>query len=118
MFGTVLDSIVSKVEGTQAAVVMGMDGIAIEKRILEPSANVETLAAEYTSLLRNSASKVNDLALGLLQELVVSTDSRVIATRMITADYFVLIVLGPDGNVGRARFELRKAQHVLAEEFA
>ena len=32
--------------------------------------------------------------------------------------YFFLLAIKPDGNLGRGRFELRKAELKLAEEFA
>jgi len=117
MFGNLLESITEKVEGTLGAVVMGIDGISVEKRLHEGSPNIESLAAEYTPLLRASSTAVEDIGQGPLQELIVSTDLNVIAIRMITPDYFLLLLLNKDGNIGRARFELRKAKQILAKEF-
>jgi predicted regulator of Ras-like GTPase activity (Roadblock/LC7/MglB family) len=53
-----------------------------------------------------------------LEELIVSTDQRIAAIRMITPEYFVFMLLKRDGNLGRARFELKKAKFALAKEFA
>jgi|SRR3972149_9548006 len=117
MFSALLDSIVNKVEGIRAAVIMGMDGIAIEKRNLDEAANVESLAAEYTTALRLSSSSTQEVGLGTLEEYIISTESRIIVIRMITSDYFVFLLLGKDGNIGRARFELKKAKVLLAKEF-
>jgi predicted regulator of Ras-like GTPase activity (Roadblock/LC7/MglB family) len=36
----------------------------------------------------------------------------------VTSEYFILLVLRPDGNYGRARFELRKAKHALQSELS
>ena len=117
MFSELLDSIVNKVEGSLAAVIMGMDGIAIEKRILNESINVESLAAEYTSALRLSSSSAQEVGLGMLEEYILSTQNRIVIIRMITSDYFLLLLLAREGNIGRARFELRKAKYLLANEF-
>jgi len=38
--------------------------------------------------------------------------------RLLSRDYFVVLAMGPRGNLGRARFELRKAELQLAKEFA
>ncbi len=38
--------------------------------------------------------------------------------RMLTRDYFVVLAISPEGNLGRGRFELRKAALKLAKEFA
>lgn len=117
MFSELLDSIVNKVEGTLAAVIMGMDGIAIEKRILDENINVESLAAEYTTALRLSSSSAQEVGMGVLQEYILSTENRIIIIRMITPDYFVLLLLAREGNIGRARFELKKAKYLLSKEF-
>ncbi len=118
MFAELLELIVNKVEGTLGAVVMGMDGISIEKRISDQTTNIEALAAEYTSLLRASSSTTQDLGQGSLEEFIVFTNSRVVAIRMLTQEYFLLILLEREGNVGRARYELKKARYRLAKEFA
>jgi hypothetical protein len=34
----------------------------------------------------------------------------------VTSEYYILLVLQPDGNYGRARFELSKAKHLLRDE--
>jgi hypothetical protein len=38
--------------------------------------------------------------------------------RLFNSDYFVLLALTHDGNLGRGRFELRKVELDLAREFA
>ena len=117
MFLELLESIISKVEGTLGVVIIGMDGISIEKRLHDASINIESLAAEYTSLLRSSSSTTQGIGLWSLEEFIVITDQRIIVARMITPEYFLLLVLKKDGNLGRARFELKKARYALAKEF-
>jgi hypothetical protein len=34
----------------------------------------------------------------------------------VTPEYYILLVLKPDGNYGRARFELSKAKYLLRDE--
>ena len=116
MFGEVLDSVLNKVEGTLAAVVMGMDGISIEDRIRGNEVNIEALAAEYSSLLKGTALTTQEIGLGPIQEMVVSAESRIIVIRMITPEYFILVLLDRDGNIGRTRFELKKAKFALEKE--
>jgi hypothetical protein len=50
--------------------------------------------------------------------LVVALDSVTLVMRLFTKDYFVVLALKPDGNLGRGRYELRKAELILAKEFA
>ena len=116
MFAELLDSFLNKVEGALGAVVMGMDGISIEKRLSDNDTNIEALAAEYTTLLRASSATTQEMSLGCLEELIVSAGTRIIAIRMITPEYFLFVLLSKDGNIGRARFELRKAKYALKKE--
>ena len=118
MFSEFLESIVNKVEGTLGAALMGMDGISVEKYLPALSINIESLAAEYSAVLRASSSTTEDAGLGPLEELIVSSEQRIAAIRMITPEYFLLILLKRDGNLGRARFELKKARFALAKELA
>ncbi len=116
MFAEVLESIFEKVEGTLGVIVMGMDGISIEKRSREDLLNLEALSAEYTSLLKSSAATTQDIGLGTLEEIIVSSDTQITVVRMITQEYFLLLMLETNGNIGRARFELKKAKYSLQKE--
>ena len=118
MFSEFLDGLIQKIEGTLGAAVMGMDGISIEKRLTDSSINIESLAAEYTSSLRTLFATTQYAGLGALEELLVSTDQRIVAIRMITPEYFLLALLRKDANLGRARFELKRGRYLLAKEFA
>jgi len=74
--------------------------------------------AEFTSLIRSAQRAGNDIGLGNLRELVISLDKAMVVMRLLSRDYFVVLALSPDGNLGRGRFELRKAELQLAKEFA
>ena len=99
--------------------IMGTDGIAVEKVLVEAGkdANLDIAAAEFTSLVRGAQRAGTELGLGNLRELVVSLDDSIILVRLLSRDYFVVLALNPDGNLGRGRFELRKAELQLAREF-
>jgi len=56
--------------------------------------------------------------LGELRELMVAMGNVNIVMRPFNKDYFAVLALKPDGNLGRGRYELRKAELVLAKEFA
>jgi predicted regulator of Ras-like GTPase activity (Roadblock/LC7/MglB family) len=119
MFKELLQSILERTDGSLGALIMGTDGIAVEKILSDAGqeANLDVAAAEFTSLVRSARRAGNDLGLGNLRELVVSLDDAVIAMRLLSRDYFVVLALSPDGNLGRGRFELRKAELQLATEF-
>jgi predicted regulator of Ras-like GTPase activity (Roadblock/LC7/MglB family) len=120
MFKEALTTVVEKTEGATCALIMGMDGIAVEKVFLPggDGENMDVAAAEVTSLVRGAMRAGGDIGLGGLRELVVAFENTRLIARLLTQDYFVVLALRPDGNLGRGRFELRKAELRLAREFA
>ncbi len=120
MFKEVLEAIIERTEGSLGALIMGLDGIAVERSLKEAGqeANLDVAAAEFTSLVRSAQRAGKDTGLGDLRELVVSLDSAILLIRLLGRDYFVVLAMKPDGNLGRARFELRKAELQIAGEFA
>lgn len=120
MFKEMLETIVGSTEGGLGALIMGTDGIAVEKFLGEAGkeSNLDVAAAEFTSLIRSAQRGGNDTGLGELRELVVSLDGAVLIMRLLSREYFVMLALTPEGNLGRGRFELRKAELQMAGEFA
>ena len=120
MFKELLESIVESTEGSLGALIMGLDGIAVEKVIGEAGneANLDVAAAEFTSLVRSAQKSGHDIGLGKLKELTVALESATVMMRLLSRDYFVVLALRPEGNLGRGRYELRKAELQLTKEFA
>jgi len=120
MFKESLSRVVEKTEGATGALIMGMDGIAVERVLLPEGsdANMDVAAAEVTSLVRSAMRAGTNTGLGATQELFVHFEQGRILARMFSPEYFVVLTLKPDGNLGRGRYELRKAELRLAREFA
>ena len=120
MFKKALQQIVEKTDGSLGALIMGADGLSVEKFFTDEgsAANLDVAAAEFTSLVRNAMKSGNDLDLGELHEMVVALGKVTFLMRLFNQDYFVCLALKPDGNLGRGRYELRKAELQLAKEFA
>lgn len=120
MFKEKLQQVIERTEEAMGALIMGMDGIAVEKVLLPEGedANLDVAAAEFTTLLRSAQRSGSDMGLGLLREFVIGFDEMSIIVRLFNREYFVILAVRPDGNLGRGRFELRKAELDLAREFA
>jgi predicted regulator of Ras-like GTPase activity (Roadblock/LC7/MglB family) len=120
VFKTALENILERTEGSLGALIMGIDGIAVEQ-VISPEAhnsNLDVAAAEITSLVRNVKRLGNDVDLGSFRELTLAYKNSTIVARMLSDDYFLLLALEADSNISRGRFELRKAELDLAREFA
>ena len=105
MFKASLETIVENTDGSLGALIMGADGLAVEKFFTEAGndANLDVAAAEFTSLVRSAMRSGNDLNLGELRELVISLGNVTFLMRLINKDYFVALALKPEGNLGRGR---------------
>jgi predicted regulator of Ras-like GTPase activity (Roadblock/LC7/MglB family) len=120
MFEQTLRKVLDRTDGAVGAVIMGLDGISVAQVCVERDEplEVDAIAAEYTALLRKLMRTGDDTNLGTLQELVVASDRLAFLITTIASEYFLLLVLEPKHGIGRARFELRKAQLILEEEFS
>jgi predicted regulator of Ras-like GTPase activity (Roadblock/LC7/MglB family) len=120
MFKETLENIMERTEGSLGALIMGIDGIAVERSLRDEGqeANLDVAAAEFTSLVRSSQKAGKDTGLGELRELMISLENAVVIMRLLGREYFVVLAISPEGNLGRARFELRKAELQLKKEFA
>src|ERR687894_1755903 len=96
MFKEMLEDIIGRTEGSLGALIMGTDGIAVEKVLGEAGmdANLDVAAAEFTSLVRGAQRAGSDTGLGGLRELVISLEGAVMLMRLLSKDYFVVLALG------------------------
>ena len=108
-FADALKTIAARVPETHVLIVMGTDGIPIDKLVVRPDPNLDAVAAEYTTLLRASLSAAADTGLGDLKELSIVTEKMVALLVSITPEYFLFAALAPGALMGRARFALRAA---------
>ncbi len=117
MFLETLKDIADKLENVHCILLMGMDGLPIEKVICDETFNVEVLTAEFTTVIKVTNASTGEVEAGDLDEILILSDKMILLTKSITSEYFLLLVLPQDGNLGRARFELKKAKYILEKEF-
>jgi predicted regulator of Ras-like GTPase activity (Roadblock/LC7/MglB family) len=113
-----LEGICGRVSGAFAASVMGFDGIPIETVEPRPPEGVElqTLLIEYSGILSQVRQAAEALQMGKTSEVSIRTERMIAVARLLTPDYFLVVALDPDGNVGRARYELRVAGSKMVEQ--
>jgi predicted regulator of Ras-like GTPase activity (Roadblock/LC7/MglB family) len=116
-FREALEGVAQRIPEAEVLMVIGTDGIPIDKIAPRPVSDIETVAAEHTTLLRASLSSATDTGLGRLRELAVVTERMTTLLVAITPEYFLFAALAPGAIVGRARFALHLAGLSLREEF-
>lgn len=116
-FREILTDVVKRVDGGKAVVLMGYDGIAIDEFRREGAdIDIQLIAVEYSSILKEMKRAAELLESGALQEISVVTGKGVIVARAVTDEYFLMLCLSLDGNLGKARYMLKMAVPKLIEQ--
>lgn len=93
---------------------MGLDGIPVETYVRQADkVDVTTVAMEFSFILTQVRKAGESLAVGNLEEMSVKAQRLLLVCRMISPQYFVAIVISPEGNFGKARFLARLATPAL-----
>jgi predicted regulator of Ras-like GTPase activity (Roadblock/LC7/MglB family) len=114
VFKDVLRGIISRVEGALAISLIGLDGIAIES-VKDPNVPLDVFGAEFGGFIKSVRPNA-ELNTGEVLQFSLVTEKYITFLSAVTPEYFVLLVLRPDGNYGRARHELARARHLLRDE--
>ena len=118
MFLDQLSLINNRIEGAVALSLVAKDGIPIKSFSSDPNLDLEVLAAELVAQARSISENHRELGVGEVQQLSVMTDRLTLMVSSVASDYYLLLVLGPEGNYGKARFELRRARLLLEEDLS
>jgi len=116
VFGTALARIAERVEGTRAVSLIGADGIPIETWGSPQGLTIEIVAAEMGALLQAARRASASSSSGEMREIATVTDGGIAVLSRVTGEYYLLLLLAREGNLGRGRFELRKAAAALEKE--
>jgi len=103
-----LQEVCQGVDGAVACSLMGVDGIEVDTHLVGgDDLDVKSLLVEYTGVLRSAREAAEAHQAGGVSEFSVSTDRLTAVGRMVSPDYFMVVALTPEGNLGKARFILR-----------
>ena len=115
-FKAILQAIVEECSGSLGAVVMGYDGIAIEEYLRQGGGvDVQMLAVEYASVLKEIKRTVGVLKTGELEEVSIMAEECGVVVRGLGDDFFVALVLEAEGNFGKGRYLLKREAARLRE---
>jgi predicted regulator of Ras-like GTPase activity (Roadblock/LC7/MglB family) len=117
----ILNNTVESIEGTRAAGLVGTDGIAVEMVEAEADDREDTEANEEMVIelaglmgaLNRSASKLEG---GKIKDFIINATDRTFIAAMVDKEYFMVVVLDAEGNLGRALFELKRAVGKMKHE--
>lgn len=118
MFLDQLSQISNRIDGALALSLVAKDGIPVESVSSDSGLDLEVLAAELIAQVRSITENHRELEVGEVQQLSVTTDRLTLMVSSVASDYYLLLVLGPEGNYGKARFELRRARLLLESDLS
>ena len=110
MFKETLRTALTRLDGAQACVLMGFDGIAVDSVTADDAdlpGDPRDLAVELGHHLFGLRKTAQETGQGPLEETVLRTGSLASVARVLDDHYFLLLLLGPDALVGKGRYLLR-----------
>ena len=121
-FEPTLQKMIDGCAGAIGVALMGSDGIAVaELRAPDPDLSVldgEVGAAgiEFGRILDEVRKAADALSGGRLEEVVVGLARMTLVFRAVDDELFLVVALAPSGNLGKARFLLRRHLLELREQ--
>jgi predicted regulator of Ras-like GTPase activity (Roadblock/LC7/MglB family) len=116
-FSDVLREAVEKVEGAVSAMIIASDGIPVDEYASEKLIDLTGLGAEASAMIRDVGLAAENLGLGEAREFSIISDKCGIIMRRINADYYIALVITPEGNYGKGRFVLKTTVPKIEGEF-
>ena len=110
MFQERLSELADRIRGTEALSLVARDGIPVESVTRSDAVDVEVLAAELLAQLRSVSDNQMELGVGVVSQLALTTERFSLVVSAVSDEYYLLLVLGTDGSIGRARYEMRRAR--------
>ena len=116
-FERILQTIVDECGGGFSAALMGLDGIAIthvgaSQGIASDdplSGDVILAGIEFGRILADMKKASDALGTGQMRETMIALDRVTLIFQAVDDDLFVVLALHPDGNLGKARYLIRRS---------
>jgi predicted regulator of Ras-like GTPase activity (Roadblock/LC7/MglB family) len=116
-FADILKDVVNGTEGALGALVVGVDGIPVEEFSVAQDLDLQSMTVEYSTLLKEIERGSQSAQLGSTKEVTVMADKAAVMLRRLNEDYFMVLIIKPEGNFGKGRFLLRMSVPRLLKEF-
>ena len=77
---------------------------------------MSSVGIEFGKVLQDIGRASDNLGGGSLSEAIISVKNFILLFRVVSEEFFVVVVLSPDGNLGKARYLIRKNLIAIREE--
>jgi predicted regulator of Ras-like GTPase activity (Roadblock/LC7/MglB family) len=115
-FTEILTDAANQIEGAQVVALAGIDGLGVETVVKDGGEyDTEAVEVEIAGLVSNVSRTAQALSSGNIKEFYVEAESQSYLVHLLDDSYFLAIILGGQANLGRARFEARRASQKLKD---
>lgn len=98
---------------------MGFDGITVVSEVApDCSLDLELMGAELSAIVNQARQAAFVSQFGQSREFVIRSDDTTILLRVLTDDYFIVLVMGPQAHVGKGRFLLRLVEKEIVAQLS
>lgn len=121
-FASILDEIVKGCGGGIGAVLMGVDGIPIAEVVSQEvpagplTEDIGTAGVEFHRILDEIRKASDALSGGAVSETVVVLSRFSLVFRSVDEETFLTVIVAPDGNLGKARYLIRRYLLAIRQE--
>ena len=117
-FREILAKVIDQTPGALAGAIMAGDGIPVDEYAPSEQVDLASLSVEFQGLFeqtRKVAGSLYENSTEPLQEMILVTSGHQILFRPVDGEFFLVIVLSPDGLLGKARYLVRALLQDLKE---
>lgn len=102
-----------------ASLLMDFEGIPVDSFVADDSPfDIEVVGAEVSVLVKQIQRAAEMLEAGGTEEVSFRSEKMTTVVRIIDDNYFILMTMAPDANVGKGRFALRLLAPQLRAEMS
>ena len=112
----ILNEVLKDVDGAIGVGVAGFDGMSVATVQSDPNFAMEDSIASAAMGLATAQKMMKDVGAGTLKESMTTTDAAIFFMRPIDEEYWLGIALAANGNLGKARLEMKKALPRIQKE--
>ena len=120
VFREILKEIIEGVEGGIGGLIIGKDGIALETYLKtegDGAIDIQAFGVELVTSINEFHRAAQALDSDRLEEISLVMPNYIALMRIINPEYFIVAVIGREGNFGKTRWLMRREMPRLQAEF-
>jgi len=121
-FKEILQEIVEDCGGGVGAALMGTDGLPIEQVMVDGATDgpvledISVVGVEFQRVLDEVRKASDGIEAGAMEETVLVFARMSLVFRPVDHETFLVVAVAPDGNLGKARYLIRKSLYAIRQE--